>query len=376
MEGTCSSHHAEFWSETSIQTIVEPYVYRNLCFADLGQLQRIVHSLSIPGQSERLSRWTRFIELDFNNGEPNEKVANSGVDAASAIVVHTRDLVKLSVDCHAAPNGLLAIVAVMAPATLCDLDLSWESPGMPALLFSCIGSLLKLQKLRLAPRASDQDILPRLLSLDVVAPWALHELSELVISFEECVLQTSIQLLHFLSRCLLGRPNTLCLQLTGDRFDMEYAPALEIFLRRHVALSRCSVSGHSDILSVAVLHADTTYLKLSSLPSVPAVITLSPRLRTLSITTIDSTTEPSPLRFFMTALENHHRLPQDSLRIQVHYLASEGWSRFRWTPAHDPSRKELELRGQMHLCAYRLRLRAIELLDTDGDTFDGTHIEL
>jgi hypothetical protein len=37
---------------------------------------------------------------------------------------------------------------------------------------------------------------------------------------------------------------------------------------------------------------------------------------------------------------------------------------------------ELELRGQMHLCAYRLRLRAIELLDVDGDTFDGTHIEL
>jgi hypothetical protein len=168
----------------------------------------------------------------------------------------------------------------------------------------------------------------------------------------------------------------LSLLFTGAGDETEYAPALEIFLRRHVALSRCSVSGHSDILSVAVLHADATYLELSSLPSIPAVITLSPRLRTLSITMIDSTTEPSPLRFFMTALKNHHRLPQDPLRIQVHCLDSEGWSRFYWTTARDPSRKELELRGQMHLCAHRLRLRAIELLDADGDTFDGTHIEL
>jgi hypothetical protein len=192
MEGAVSSHHADIWSKTSIQAIAEQYVNRNLCFRDLGQLQRMVHSLSIPGQSEKLSRWTRFLWLDFNIGEPNEQVADSGVDAASAIVVHTRALVKLSVDCHAAPNGLLAIVAVIAPATLCHLDLTWDTPGIPALLFSCVGSLLKLQKLRLAPRASDQGILPRLLSLEVVSPWTLHELSELDISLKGGDLQASI----------------------------------------------------------------------------------------------------------------------------------------------------------------------------------------
>jgi hypothetical protein len=158
--------------------------------------------------------------------------------AATAIVLHARQLVELSVVCHATPHGLLAAAAAVAPTSLRRLNLTWEASELLALMVSCIGSLSNLQTLTLTPIISQPVTLHGTMRLNEVAHLTLRNLEQLVINLEhppeDSDDQPLDQLLRFLSRCILGEPTRLCLILKG--LCSEDKNAVEELLRRHVAL--------------------------------------------------------------------------------------------------------------------------------------------
>jgi hypothetical protein len=302
-----------------------------------------------------------------------EQASHSKVGASIAIALHARQLVELSVGCFAPPEGLLSVVGSVAAASLRCLDLSCGIVGMPAFMLSSIGVFAKLQTLRLELFTSEQAILLDLLPLNEVESWKFHELEKLVIDFEALSdddrHQTSIQLLRFLSRCTLGRPNRLCLSLMG--FVDEDALALEDFFCAHSALHNCRVVGcDADILDIAFLHANTAYLQLYGIPSIRDVVTLNPGLRTLCLRSFDEA-DIAPLEGFIACLEDSHH--HNAKRLQLHLPS------FRWTrtdSAANDEQEELALVGRMYRCAHRLRPHGIIVIDCAGYTFDGLWINL
>jgi hypothetical protein len=308
-----------------VQDLAEPLIYRNVEFLAFNRLQRAAHTFRFSGQSEKISRWTRTLSFTVGN---NKEEADSAVNSATAIALHARQLVELTVSCWAPPDGLLATVAAVAPASLRSLDLSWEMAGMPALMLSYIGAFPNLRTLKLEAFDSDHALLLGLLSLDEVDGWTLPKLEKLDIDLEEVVdrQSTSIQLLRFLSRCVLGRPNSLCLRLNGLVSDD--APALKVLFSRHGRLSQCylgvtgGVEGGADISTVALSHWDATGLQLNCIPV--QAKTLNPRLRVLCISLCVGE-GLSQLEAFMTALGDDRQQGAKPL-----YLC---FRRFWWTPA-------------------------------------------
>jgi hypothetical protein len=364
-----------------VQDLAEPLMYRHLEFRygvngdGLNRLQRAAHTFRFPGQSEKISRWTRTFSFDFGN---DREESDSAVNAATAIALHARQLVELQVSCWAPPDVLLATVAVVSPASLRSLDLSWEMAGMPALMLSYIGAFVNLQTLKLEAFDSDQAILPGLLSLDEVDGWTLPKLEKLDINLEELEdrQSTSIQLLRYLSRCVLGRTNSLCLRLDG--LVSGDASALQAFFGHHRALTQCSLSikhkheaeGAADISRVALLHADATCLQLSCIPKLREVETLNPRLRVLCIS-LNVGKDLSHLKAFMTALGDNRRQGAEPLHLHFRW--------FRWTPADmraNYAQNESPLQELMCRHAYYLRSRGIVVLDDSGYTFDRSRFEV
>jgi hypothetical protein len=368
-------------ADSLVQDLAEPLIYRHLVFWDganngdgLNRLQRAAHAFRFSGQSEKTSRWTRTLSVSFG-GEREE--SGLAVNAALAIALHARQLVQLKVECHAPPDALLATVAVVTAASLRSLDLSWELDGMPALMLSYIGAFANLQTLKLEAFDSDHALLPGLLSLDEVDGWTLPKLEKLDIDLKEFVdrQSTSIQLLRFLSRCVLGGPNRLCLRVNGLVSDD--APALKAFLGLHRTLSQCSLGvgagGEADISTVALSHADATCLQLTFIPILREAVTLNRRLHNLCIRLSVRVNREvlSQFEIFMTALGDNRRQGAELLHLHFQY--------FRRTPADmraNLAQNESSLQELMCRHAYNLRSRGIIVLDGDGDTSDGTRFEV
>jgi hypothetical protein len=310
--------------------------------------------------TKKISRWTRSLNIDFS--EDGEHLSNLAVEAAVTIALHSRQLTELDVVCFAPPEGLLAAVAFVASTSLRVLDLSVASPGVPAVMFSCIGMFPRLQSLTVRLSESDQTIpsWPQVLGLDELGEWTLRELEKLEIDLQELSGHDHhLQLLRFLSRCVLGKPNKLHLVLWG--FASEDAPALEDFFHVHTAL--CEVALYecqTDISNVALLHADTECLMLRSLPSIHTAMSFNPRLRTVCYA--GSYAEGfAPLEFLMAALADHRSPDAEPLGFQIIYLG--------WTDEH------LSRTADLAHCAHRLRPRGLVVLDRYGYTVEGSRFE-
>jgi hypothetical protein len=317
----------------------------------------------------------------------DDRMKALALEAATAIVLHARQLVQLSVFCYATPHGLLAAVAAVAPTSLRRLNLSWEASGPLALIISCIGSLSNLQTLTLIPIVSQPVILHGIMRLDEVAHWKLHHLENLVIDMQQASEdsddQTMNQLLRFLSRCILGEPTRLCLTLMG--LSLEDTNAVEELLRHHTVLSQCHLMGTPDVVNSALSFVDTRYVRLHIIPFAQAATTLSPRLRTLCIRNFSTALEIEQLKAFMVALEKHNR--DDAEPLQIHVQCETVWPAhhartsipFRWMPRHSSATDNKEEHAHvdwMRLCAERLQPRGIDVLDHAGYTFNGSRFEL
>jgi hypothetical protein len=324
----------------------------------------------------RISRWTRSLKINFS--ADGEQLSNLAVEAAVTIALHSRQLAELDVFCFAPPEGLLAAVASVASTSLRVLVLSVHSPGVPAVMFSCIGTFPRLQTLTLRLSESDQTIPSwlQVLGLDELGGWKLRELEKLEIDLEELSGHDHrLKLLSFLSRCVLGKPNRLHLVLWG--LASEDAPALEDFFHIHTALCQVNIfDSQADISNVALLHADTEYLMLHSLPSTHTAMSFSPRLRTFCFAG-SYAGEFAPLEFLMTALADHRSPDAEPLEFQMMYL---GRRSFRWTDEHfsraaDLAQDQAALLGRMCFCAHRLRPRGLVVLDGNGYTVEGSRFE-
>jgi hypothetical protein len=357
-----------------VQGIMEPFLYRDLLFDDLSDLQRTV--LCLPALGENFGQWTRNLYIRFYKNAR----ADQAVDTAVAVALHAHQLVGLTVDCHAPPIGLLAVVVAVAAASLRHLSLccAWQD-RLPTLMLSRIGSFGRLRALGLSLYGTDQATLPWLLSLDALNPWALHELRVLNIVFEAQRNQQENQtrLVQFLSRCVLGEPDKLCVRFAG--FATEQAPAVEEFFGRHGRLCHCRVQDCDDaIYDVAFAHADTPYLLISGIPSVAM---RNPRFHALFIDT-PSNLKTTDVISFMATLENQQI--QDAVPMLLHLHCwditpdSESNAMFdlRWMPADTdlaPSMEELAFMGQMFRIAIRFRARGMVVLDSDDKSIDGAH---
>jgi hypothetical protein len=336
----------------------------------------MAHACRFSDVHEKLSRWTRSLKIDFL--AKGEQSSNLAVETAVTIALHSRQLAELDVGCFAPPEGLLAAVASVAFTSLRVLDLSVQySPGIPAGMLSCIGTFPRLHTLRLKFFESDQTIptWPAVLDLDEVGGWTLRDLEKLEINLEEISDGDHHQLLRFLSRSVLGKPNTLHLVLWG--LASEDAHALEDFFHVHTALCQVQLfGGETDVSDVALLHADTEYLMLQSFPSTHTALSFSPRLRTFCLATYYAGEFP-PLELLMTALADHRSPDAEPLEFQMKYL---GGRRFRWTDEHfsrasDLAQDQAALLGRMYFCAHRLRPRGLVVLDGNGYTVEGSRFE-
>jgi hypothetical protein len=336
----------------------------------------MAHACRFFDLHEKLSRWTRSLKINFS--ADGEQLSNLAVEAAVTIALHSRRLAELDVVCFAPPEGLLAAVASVASTSLRVLDLSVRGPGIPAGMMSCIGTFPRLHTLTLRLSESDQTIPSwlQVLGLDDLGGWMLRELEKLEIDFEELSGHDHhLQLLRFLSRCVLGKPNRLHLILWG--LVSEDAAALEDFFHVHTALCQLKLfEGQADISDVALMHADTEYLMLQSLPSTHTAMSFSPRLRTFCFAG-SCAGEFAPLEFLMTALADHRSPDAEPLEFQVMYL---GGRRFRWTDEHlfraaDLAQDQAALLGRMCFCAHRLRPRGLVVVDGNGYTVEGSRFE-
>jgi hypothetical protein len=330
----------------------------------------MAHTCRFSDLHEKISRWTRSLNIDLS--EHGEHLSNLAVEAAVTIALHSRQLAELDVACLAPPDGLLAAVAFVASTSLRVLDISVCSPGIPAGMMSCIGMFPRLQTLTVRLSKSDQTIPSwfQVLGLDEVGGWTLCELEELEIDLHDMSSHDHhLQLLHFLSRCVLGKPERLHLVISG--LASEDAPALEDFFHVHTALRQVKLfGGPTDISNVALLHADTVYLRLHSLPSTHTAISFSPRLRTFCFDAVDPA-EFAPLEVFMTALADHRSPDAGPLEFQLMHV---GWRIFHWTSeyfsATDLAQDQAAFLGRICFCAYRLRPRGLVVLDSDGYTVE------
>jgi hypothetical protein len=380
-----------FETESSAQVITEPYIYRDLNFYDdLSRLERMACALlRSSAQRDKVLRWTRTFLIYTNHAE--DWMESVALEAATAIVLHARQLVELSISGDVTPNGLLAVVAVVAPVSLRCLNINWEASALLALTLSCVGSFSNLQSLTLTPRTSKSDNLrvPTLMRLDEVDDWVLHKLKKLAVDFgelpDENENQTLNGLLRFLSRCQLGEPSRLCLILEG--ISWEDGNAVEELLRRQIALSECHLTGaiEPDLISNVLSFVDARYFKTELIPSAHAAASLSLRLRILCIDTSISVLAVTRLDAFMDALERHRPLDAEPLQIHVHceiswddFESSTGVP-FRWISAHPTSTVTEEQQshmGRLWLYATRLKRRGVDVLDYDGYALDGSWFEL
>jgi hypothetical protein len=381
-------------TKSSMQGITEPYVYRDLAFYvsdTVSGLERAAYALHLPARSDKVFRWTRTLLL-FLMHAVDDRWEALALEAATAIVLHARQLLELSVFCCATPHSLLAVVAAVAPTSLRHLNLTWEASGLLALMISCIGSFYNLQTLTLTVRITKPVTLPSPMHLDEVTNWAFRKLEKIVVESETFLLedgdnQTLNQLLRFLSRCLLGEPTRLCLSV-GGLFSSEDGNAVETLLRSHIALSQCHLRGTPDIISNALSFVDARYLKLQLIPSTQAAASLGLRLRILCIQAMVTVLEVTQLEAFMIVLENHR--PLDAEPLQIHVKCETQWTfhqsrigwmgvPFRWRPTHPPAiviEEQHSHMERMRLCAERLKPRGVYVLDYDGYTFDGSRFEL
>jgi hypothetical protein len=379
VEGVFLPTHPNLGLILLVQGIMEPFLYRDLRFTDLSRLQRTV--LCLPALGEKIGRWTRTLHISFHE----KAQADQAVDTAVAVALHAHQLLRLTVECHAPPIGLLAVVVAVAPTSLRHLSLScaWQD-GLSTLMLSRIGSFCHLRTLKLFLYQSDQATLPWLLSLDALNPWTLHELRTLDINVEALHDQREIQarLVQFLSRCVLGEPNKLCVRLEG--FATEHSPVVEEFFGRHVRLYHCSLlECDTAIYDVALAHADTPSLLLGGLPS---VATRNPRVHALCIEA-PFDVETADIISFMAALGDQQiqdtEAMQLHLRCYAHIMSnfeSEATFPLQWMAADTnsdvtPSMVELAFLGQMLRIAIRLRARGILLLDYSDKSIDGVHYE-
>jgi hypothetical protein len=380
-----------FRAEDSAQVITDPYIYRDLNFYDdLSRLERMACALlRSSAQRDKVFRWTRTFFIYTNHAE--DWIESVALDAATAIVLHARQLVELSISGYVTPNGLLAVVAVVAPTSLRCLNINWEASALLALTLSCVGSFSNLQSLTLTPRTSKSVNLrgPALMRLDDVDDWVLHKLEKLVVDFgelpDENENETLNELLRFLSRSPLGEPGRLCLILDG--ISWEDGNAVEALLRRQIALSECHLTGafEPDLINNVLSFVDARYFKTELIPSAYAAARLSLRLRVLCIEASVSVSADTPLDAFMAALERYRPFDAGSLHIHVHCKMQRDNSGsstgvpFRWMSAHPTSTVTAEQRSyirRMWLYAARLKRRGVDVLDYDGYALDGSRFEL
>jgi hypothetical protein len=127
------------------QDMVEPYIWRYLCFKSMRHAQYAVSTLVSAEPLRRVSCWTRKIE--FGGKDYDSEVAVYLSDSIIIVLKHAVQLVQLILPHPLVTRDILATVSAAASASLCSLQL-WRIPDDT---LSWISDFRNLRQLVISP---------------------------------------------------------------------------------------------------------------------------------------------------------------------------------------------------------------------------------
>jgi hypothetical protein len=265
-----------------LQKIVEPYIFHSFAFRSKSYLSRVADALSDTSRRSKVASWTRKLEFrdDDAGGYPTDK------HLEAVITAHATRLVMLSITSTAAPNATLLAGVGAAAQSLQHLQLRIGALWLPALEFSCIGSLPNLHVLQLETTnyrlqdISADNVVP---SAIPHTPWNIPNLTTLSICTYGCDSPFVGELLLFVSDCVFERLLDLNISVHTALLNENQLAAVGRFLRAHSGLTRCHLGAGSAALDVLLPCLASLLVDVYTIPSKDAITALHPGVEALKI---------------------------------------------------------------------------------------------
>jgi hypothetical protein len=352
------------------QDMVEPYIWRYLCFKSMGHAQHASRALVSAEQLRKVSCWTR--KIDFRGKDHDTVVEVHLLDSVIIVLKHAVQLVELILPYPLVTHEILATVSAAASASLCSL-LLWRIPW-PDDTLSWIREFRNLRQLVMSPtyryespqRDSDWTALARTSALE------FPELREL--RFQQGTAGSGSPLLMSLLGCRFESLRRLSMIFSDVDPGM-----LATFFQHQSTFESCLIKVKPEALATALPHIACSYLTIFAAPPAHANTVLHPAVRILRLRNASrlGIRDESMFRLMDIIEAQRHadaRLARVHIPIIRIHLPDEDAPHsifpFRWHMDGPGA-----FTDRMRSYAARLSGRGIALVDCDGFTADGTLVE-